>query len=414
MQEKKEHMPRCAGLRVAGVPVFIGLLAVSATVHAQPPWSVHPTFSVRAGVHDNVNLREDDKGTTYEGSVSVGAILEQVSEVHQLRATGIVGYRGFGGDTDATDDGDFQSLLGEAGYRTERTTSRVTLALDRDFTRADIAVPTDEVDPGADIDTVRVEEFVRRYRARLNPSIDRSLTERWSVGAAYTGLYLDYDEEDVTRTGVVNHEVNARSGYSLTEITTVGLGAHGGFFRPRGTTGDRRGVDTYALIADLQHEFTELSTLRMTGGVRRSEPRGSGDIDDDTGFLGSIEGTTRGQRWRGTATVERRLLPSSAGVLRETDQIRLRASRELSPRLGAALSARAFKTRRLGRTGDDESTQEYASLLPSVTYMLTPEWSVTGEYRFEYIDRSEREGNARGHAVFVSIDFRPRREAVGF
>lgn len=408
-----------AWVSVPCVPVLtVAVLAVAglpaSTAHAQAPWSFYPTLGLRAGVYDNVNLREEGGDTAYEGTASVGGIVEQVSEFHQYRLTGVVGYTAYTGDDEAPDDGDFQSVVAEAGFREERTTWRTTGTFLRDTASVTSSVPTDEVDPGADIDTVTEDRSVRRIRASFGATVEHDISERWLMNAGYLLRYLDYDDDRELLPEVLNHDVEGRAGYRLSPITTVGLGVQVGFLRPReDPAGQARSINTYALIGDVEHRVTERSTLRASAGVRYSDVKHDSTIDDDVGFLGRLEAITRGMNWRMSATLERRLLPDRRGFLRETDQIRLRGSREISPRLEAAVTARAFNARRPDTAGDDRST-EYASFSPSLTYMLTPEWSLSGEYHFEFRDESDIPGDATGNAVFLSLDFTPRRRARGF
>lgn len=421
MQPKKKQIPCDAGAIATAVPLLAGFLLISAPVHAAP-WTAHPTFSLQGAAHDNLNLEEDGGDNTYEGTVEVGTILQQVYEDHFFLVEGVVGYTAYSAaDSEDQDNEDFQSLLAKTGYRTERTEWNLIGTLLRDTTRVDIYDPEDAIDPGADIDTVIEERNARRYRAVVRPSVEHSLTQRLTVEAGYDGTYRRYQGvPDEERAELLNHEAEVGAGYNLSEITTVGLQAQAAFFRPRNSGSDVNGdtrlsVNTYSLLADVEHELSELSSISVSGGVRQSEPAGSNDdFDTETGFVGRIQGGTEGQNWDATAFVERRLLPDNNGVLKETDQILMSVSRELRPRLKLGFSGRAFKTRSLNVQDGDTEGRDYASLQPSLTYHLSREWSVTGEYRFEYIDRAENAGDAYGNSVFLSIDFAPLREAQGF
>lgn len=419
MQCKEKQKPRDAGVLVIALPLVAGFLVMSAPAHTAPPWTAHPTFSLEGAAHDNLDLNEGGSENTYEGTTELGLILQQVSPLSFLRAKGVAGFRTYQDDAEDRDNDDYQSLLAEAGYRTELTLWNLTGTFLRDNTRVDVT-PEDMIDPGSDIDTAFDQRNARRYRATIRPSVEHSLTERLSVEAGYVGTYRRYEGQDVDEAELFNHEAEVWSGYGLSEITTVGLGLQAAFFRPsdedEALNGDtRQSINTYSVVADVEHELSELSTIRISGGVRQSEPAGSGgDFDTETGFVGRIEGSTEGRIWDTTAILERRLLPDNQGVLKETDQLLLRASRELRPRLEAAFSGRVFRTRSLDERIGEAEGRDYASLQPSLTYQLTPEWSVTGEYRFEYVDRDENQGDAYGNSVFLSIDFVPQQEVQGF
>lgn len=400
---------RQTGIGGGAVLAAMALCAAPPAAHAVR-WAVSPTLSLQTGVSDNVRLREEGGDTTVQGSVAVGASVERVTEIFQLRATGTVGYTGYAGDPNAPEDGDFQTLQGELGYRMERSIWRLTGTFFRDLGIIDVAVPDNRIDPGADIDAGTVEETVRRYRATLAPSFTRAITERLSAGAGYTGAYLSYDDEELSELASLNHELEVRTDWEYDERTTVGLAALAGFFRPRD---DERAFDTYGMVANLQHRLSERSTILVSAGVRWSNPADEDRADSESGFLGGIEGRTRGENWEASASLERRLRPSGRGVLKETDQILLRASRDLSPRLAVELTGRAFTTRAVG-SGGGAGTEDYASVSPGISYRLTEEWSLTGEYLFQAIRRAGAGERADANAVFLRLDYQPRRELRGF
>ncbi|MEX0729661.1 MAG: hypothetical protein WED00_11880 [Aquisalimonadaceae bacterium] len=416
MQWQRKQVPHRAGAAGVVIGLIVGLPAVFAPVYAASPWVVHPTVGLQGSAHDNVQLRERDGDTSYQGTAEAGVIVQQISQTRMLRGHGVAGYTGYRDDPDAPDDGDFQSFLGEAEYLTQRSLWGLTGTYLRDNTRVDAAAPDAIVDPGADIDTVTVSETVRRYRATIRPSVEHFLSPRLSLGAGYVGTYRSHNGQGRDRTEFFNHQTELRARYRWSEITTVGLGVQGGFFRPReegrAMDDDDRSVNTYALVADIEHALSERSTLRVSGGVRQSDPVGArGDRDSETGFTGRVEATTRGWNWNGMAFVERRLLPDHQGVLRETDQLIVRAARDITPRLEAAFSGRAFRTRSIEEQFGEDGNEEYASLLPSLAYRLTPEWSVTAEYRYQFIDRAGEDGDAQGNSVYLRFDYAPRQEA---
>jgi hypothetical protein len=372
-------------------------------------WAITPTLTLQSGVSDNVRLREEDTDLTVQGSAAVGAMVERVTEIFQLRATGTAGYTAYGGDPNAPDDGDFQTLQGELGYQRERSVWRLTGTFFRDLGIVDAAVPENRIDPGADIDPATLEETVRRYRASLSPSFTRALTERLTAGAGYTVSYLSYDDPALEDSSSLNHELELRSDWAYDERTVVGIAAIGGLFRPED---EDRGFNTYGVLGEMEYQWSERSSVVLSAGMRWSNPAVDDDAESESGFLGGIEATTEGENWELSASLDRRLRPSARGVLKETDQLLLSGTRELSPRFSAELTGRVFTTRTVGR--GESGTEDYASITPGISYRLTEEWSLTAEYQFQAIERTGADERAEDNAVFLRLDYEPLRERPGF
>jgi len=62
----------------------------------------------------------------------------------------------------------------------------------------------------------------------------------------------------------------------------------------------------------------------------------------------------------------------------------------------------------LGFEGDsttDEDTSRYTSVRPSLSYQLTEDWSIKGEYRFRYRLFEDEGGDASSNSVFVTLQY---------
>ncbi len=388
-------------LTAAVVLVSVSQLAFAAS------WETQTSVSAVAGVDDNVELSEDSSGTTYSERTTAALALRRVTETWNVRAAGRVGYTTYFGSTEGVEDSDFQHLTLDAARRGERARWGFEGGLRRDKTLIEIGDPDADIDPGADIDQGLVEESVRRTRMILRPSFEYELTERLRGGLRYEGVSLNYDDrETLDVEDSLTHEIVAGTAYRLSRRATVGADVEALYFRGESEDDD---VDSYGLVATMDYRVSERTRVAIAGGARHAQPRGpDSEADDDTGVLARLEGRTRGESWTGFVALERRLRPGGEGVLRETDQIRLRASRDLSPRLAVSFTGRAFETR--AATGDTEGqdNRSYVDVSPEITYRLTPAWYLTGTYRYQWVDRDP--GTARSNAAFVEIEYRPPSE----
>ncbi len=409
----------CTGLLAATVSALVLAGGLVANRAEAANWLFMPEFEAGVGFDDNIGLRESGGRDTYRGTTSLGLVAEQYAEDRQLRLRGVAGYSVYDGDREAPDDGDFQRLQGQTVFRGDRTTWRFNGEARRDKSVVttlqviDLTDPDDSIDPGSEIDRVERDETVTQRRVFLTPSVDHELTSRLSVGASYAGRYIGYEGSTVpTDRESLNHEVELRAGYALTERSTVGTAAYAARFRPRSSNLD---LDTYGLSLTYGYAFTERSGFDISGGVRRTEPASNADeLDRSTGFIGQLRMFTRGDDWRGAVRMERRLLPSARGVLKETDQLIVTGTREFSPRWEGALRMRAFTARTPGRPSSAGDPRHYGSVSPGLTYRLTPEWSLTGEYEFRALKRVEGDGEGTANVVFLSVQYAPARAVRAF
>ena len=376
-------------------------------------WLVVPLFDARAGYENNPRMRDRGGEEAYQLRSSVGVRAAQDTGSRQLEFQGEAGYTAYAGDEDTPDDGDFQVVEARTAWQGETTNWRLDgralrdntiLSLEDARTTADL---DGELDPGSDIDPRTEDETVRRHRVFLNPSVDREMNERTSLGARYRGRYLGFEGSDELTADSLNHELELRTDYAFTERSDLGVALQGALFRPQG---DRVAFNTFGVSFDLDYRVSERTTMTTAVGVRHSEPH---DADDDveggTGFVGSLAARHRGERWRVVAALERRLLPNSRGILTETDQFRMILGRELSPRWEFDATARVFTTRAVDSRLPEGATDEFLGVSPGLTYRLSEDWSVTTDYRYEALRRVDSSATAEGHAVFVGIRYAPRR-----
>jgi hypothetical protein len=392
------------------VAALVVAMAATPAVRAAT-WQTEPFLRLGGGADDNVDLSVDSIGTVYSGNAAAGVTLSRVTETVDVNAAATVGYTDYFGNDEAPEDRDFQLLQLGSGYRQERSLWRFDGSYLRDATFVDVQQPLDVgTDPGSNIDEGLTETNVRRQRLLLSPSFEHSFTQRLSGNLEYSGTSLNYDKkEGVNLQDTWTHDLLAGMSYQFSNRDRYGLAAGSTIFRSDDTTED---LDIYSLSLTGERRLTELSRLTFSAGARRTEPQGdTAGRKSDTGFLGSFLARTRGENWNGALSLERKLRPSGDGTLKETDQILLRASRDLSPRLAASIVGRAYETR---VPGDSEAGEEqYADVAPTLSWRLTNAWSLRGTYRYRWIDRALEQESADSNAVFLTLQYAPPSEVPG-
>jgi hypothetical protein len=394
---------RRAGLHV--LPTMLVLLALLPQHGHTATWRFQPMLEAVAEAESNLRLREGGEETVQSTSGLAGIAAYRLTELEELRVAGLAGYTVYSG-TDAPDDEDTGILQLDAAFMQERSVLRVGGELRRETTLMDVAAPLGDLDPGGDLDRGLLDESVRRHRLFVHGSFEQALTERLDALVRYSSEYSDYSTDGGVRlSDSWTHRLEAQGLYGLTERTRVGLGAQALLFRAVGAGDD---VDTVSLIGTAEHRLTELSSVAALFGVWRAEGT-SAAASDDTGYIGQVIGRTRGQNWHTSVTLERSLRPAAEGVLREVDQVRLRTTRDLSPRLAFTLTGRAFEARTA--VGAERPDRRYAELAPRLGWRLTPSWTISTRYRYRYrwVGREEP-GSAESHAVALMLEYRPPLE----
>lgn len=399
--------------RIRGVimAVVAAVLCCAATDPVRSAgWAVYPGVGLEAGVTANAGLREDGGriATRQTGQAELSVL--RLSPERTLGLRGTIGHTLHQNDPDAPEGGGYQSVSVGMEHRHPRTRWFMTANALRDNARVRVPNPDAVIDPGDDVDALTAAESVRRERAAARLSMTHSVSPRLEVNAGYAGTYRGFADAPLDREASWNHEADLGVDYGLRERTSVGVGLRGALFRPRRGGGDdgRSGVNTLGVLLDLEHELTELATVRVSVGPRWSVPVHDGaEADRVMGYAGRLEGIIRGRLWRASALVERRLRPDRRGELRETDQLILRATRSLSPRLESTLRARAFRTRDMDPDMGESRQEDYASLLAGLSYRMSRDWTVTGEYEFRIVERAGADGHAYGNAVFLRLDYVP-------
>src|SRR5690606_8506501 len=106
--------------------------------------------------------------------------------------------------------------------------------------------------------------------------------------------------------------------------------------------------------------------------------------------------------WR--LNVGRRITPSGVGSKANSDELRVEYRRALSPRLFSTTAFRAPRLRSQSDfTRDDDRDEARVEL--SLSWAMTPTWSISGGYQFMWRDFTEEPGDAHNNAIFLSLIF---------
>jgi hypothetical protein len=164
----------------------------------------------------------------------------------------------------------------------------------------------------------------------------------------------------------------------------------------------------YGVNVSYNYKSSALSYSRLTVRVER-------DNSDAAPGIPSAATTNYGFEWVGfhrflTSSVQysigRFLEPSSDGGRTAVDQFRVQDNQALSERLTLNVAVRLSRSNDIGNTAlDDTGNRDHANAQASIAYLLTPEWVVSGGYRFAYQNVPYETASANSNIVFISVGY---------
>jgi hypothetical protein len=170
-------------------------------------------------------------------------------------------------------------------------------------------------------------------------------------------------------------------------------------------------TDTYGSL--LSYTYTPSETFTISGGVglaystRHQDP---GKDSDDIGYR--LKFNTKyliSDQTSLVAGFSHDTEPSGDGDQVVRNRANVGLSYKFTPLTTAALNVDyADNVDFLGFEGDsttDESRSRYTSVRPSLSYQLTEDWSIKGEYRFRYRLFEDESGDATSNSVYVTLQY---------
>jgi opacity protein-like surface antigen len=144
--------------------------------------------------------------------------------------------------------------------------------------------------------------------------------------------------------------------------------------------------------------YETIDTDRTSDGVTES------DTDNAALYVAGV--TREGEVSRTRLDVRQSVDPGGRGALQKRSQVRLRYTRQLSPRLFANLAARVQQTEETGEFGVDRDYQRYRA---GLEWQFTQSWSIEGAYTYTAQDFSNQPTDADSNSFTISVIYEPPR-----
>ena len=378
------------GIHALWVALLCGSLSITG-VRADI-WYVEPAASLQVFYEDNIglNIRDETSSAGYRlrGRLKGG----KRSENTDLNLGVEIERRQYFSDSDR-DTNDFR-FDGQAIRRIERDRFELNVAFDYDSTLTSETATTG-----------RVQRNRRRKRWHVAPLWERQLTERLAVNA--NASYQDVSYDDGLRYGLVDYTygtVGSGFNYTLDERTRA-IGRLS-YARYEADDFDSES-DTVGVLGGVGYAISEDWLVTALFGVRQTDTESLRENDDSTGSLFDISSRRTFETGTLNARLYRDLTPSGDGLL-DTTGLRVSWDQQIAPRWRWLLSANAYRNER--PSGNSSSVdRDYFSITPRLRYQLERDWSLEGGYRYRYQKYDSSSDSAEANAVFLTIDYRPRR-----
>ena len=237
---------------------------------------------------------------------------------------------------------------------------------------------------------------------RLNPAVSWQATERstWKLAVPYRQVNYDGDENEDYKTS----RTILTYSYLLADNRTH-VFAEPNFYYADFEHGDTR---AYAMVLGVDHAFSELLTLRASGGVSHSRNRDDHGTSNDTGFVGSVEAQWKLERGSWRINYTRNYYPSGVGETVMRDRFTFSGFYRLMTRLNLAGSASFTKV----KSDSDWDREDYwnIGISPGLVYRLTERANLGIYYRHRFLKDNEDDEKARRNQIWIRLDFAMRFE----
>jgi hypothetical protein len=392
---------RCVASLISAASIA-AVLAVTPIQAAE--WRIEPLIRVAGETDDNANLStRTDEDTDISGYIiDASAKFAYASELTTFFVTPTLRSRDYG---DPDYDSDDQFLDFNFTRDTQSSIFRIRGSYNRESVRtaerADTDLDIEDPDEIPDNETGRV--FIRDQRELFR--IFPSWTYRMSDASSFS---VDLNYTDVTYDEVFDQIL---SDYDDTRVNL----SYRRTWSPRNTailTGTYRqynadlnddDVTGAGINAGFERELSETSRLKAVLGVEDTD---QGLEDTDVNWVGDISLTRRLQTITLLAQYRRTINASGRGSVSVRDSINLNFTRRLNERISAGLGVRAYQDS--GVSSDAGSAgNDYLQLRAQVTWNMTRTWSLEGNYRYTFLDRSVLGESANSNAVTVWLTYRP-------
>jgi hypothetical protein len=389
------------------VVAFAGMIPGLCAAEA---WILRPFVTWTEQYDNNLRFSPNEEDSGWRHQLNVGSGFSRQTEDFQLTGVASLDFTRYSQVEPLFDDNlhgwdlrvttikefELQEVGGDLLYR-------------RDDTLVTRSVFSDPSDPGNTIgddgDAGLTRRPIPRETFDIRPYWEVRLDERSNV--RLRGAYLDvsYDDDPDVGIDLTDYKAYGFDGsysYRLNEIDSVRVGAIYGHYNADEVDSK---YDTYGADLGYLTRLTELWRLNLGGGWRRTKYETRTNDGSKSGYVANVDLRYDGERTDLSFRYDRRQLPSGSGNVSLGNQVRVRHTYDFTPRLSVTSEARWLKTKAID-SEQSGSDRKFRYFISGLTYRITPWWSLSGGYRYQWrvFDRDEGD-SAESDMVFMSLSY---------
>jgi len=371
-------------------------------------WNVNGNIYQNFSYEDNPAMRDNKKGSfVYEVIPVLNARYK--TQNSEIAASASYGYQDYAAISEFSGDLQDYSLLGQ--YHAERASYSLTADYSKAPARNSAEFDTGVFDTGADrtswlvkpefsyqitaIDILTVngsygeilystDGFANSKNAVFDLGWARQWTERYTAGLNV--VYYRYEAEPTLFNG---------SDPTLQAANDIVSNSYGFNF-----SNNYLLSETWQVNIVLGYRYTDtLNSLNIDGATS--------DIKDGShGFLTDSSLIYSGEVYSASIGVNQSLVPDGQGQLNQQTGVRLAGNYSLTEKLSTDLQFSYLYSKPISGLRDVlDDTRQYISVTPSIRYQITPDWELSGSYRYRQQDNNLSEQVVSSNTIMLTIGY---------
>ena len=257
--------------------------------------------------------------------------------------------------------------------------------------------------------TGEVVTGITRSTYQVAPEFSYDLARRVSVTASADLIAVRYSTDVPLQLVSYNSpRVDLALGWALNPTTRLALGPYYAYYDPIHENEGAVKTTTYGVSLDLASKLSRVSQSRLTVSVERDTGPAAYGAPSFSHILWSFAwvGVHKFLTSNIQYSIGRFLQPDSAGGRSESDQFRVQYNKLLTQRWSVNAAVRLTRNSDIGSVNtENNDTRDRANAQLAVTYLLTPEWFVSGGYRYAYLKDVSATTSANSNAVFLTVGY---------
>jgi hypothetical protein len=317
-------------------------------------------------------------------------------------------------DTQNTNIDSVEALVNLVGdYRTLRSESSLIAEYHREdsYNSQYGLAPFNPLNPNAP-DTAGTGQVVTgntRTTYQVSPQFSYDFTPRVGVIASADLVAVRYST-DIPEVLVSYNSprVDLALAWALNPTTRLALGPYYVYYNPINDTEGAVKTTTYGVSLELRNKLAATSQSRLNVSVERdSGPAAFGAPSFNhtlwsAGWVGVHKFLTSDIQY----SIGRFLEPDSGGGRAESDQIRVQFNKFLTQQCSVNAAVRLTRNTDIGNViAAENDRRDRANAQLAVAYLLTPEWFITGGYRYAYLKEAGAPSSANSNSVFLTVGY---------